>query len=255
MVGAPRRAVTYFLLGAVAFAISLSGVPPTTAWAQEREQAVTVTRVVDGDTVEVSPAIGGKEDVRLIGVDTPETVDPNEDVQPYGPEASRFTTRELEGARVTLEFDQDREDRFDRLLAYVRLPDDTLYNERLLGRGYAQLETVAPNDRYEARFRRAQQRAREAGLGIWGLPKDQQCQLANLGNGIGEGSPGCGGATPQPNRQNPAPQQPAPEGPEPRKVKQHRPTLPETGGLPLAPLAALLTATAVVAGARMARRS
>ena len=117
MVGAPRRAVTYFLLAAMAFAISLSGVLPTAARAQEREQEVTVTRVVDGDTVEVSPAVGGKEDVRLIGVDTPETVDPNEDVQPYGPQASRFTTRKLEGERVTLEFDQDREDRFDRLLS------------------------------------------------------------------------------------------------------------------------------------------
>ena len=256
MVGAPPRAVTSFLFVVLAlFVLSLSGTMPTAAGAQERRQAVTVTRVVDGDTVEVSPALGGKEDVRLIGVDTPETVDPSEDVQPYGPEASRFTTRELEGARVTLEFDQDREDQFDRLLAYVRPPDGSLFNERLLSRGYAQLETVAPNDRYEARFRRAQQRAREAGLGIWGLPKDQQCELANLGNGIGEGSPGCGGATPQPEPQDPAPQQPAPEGPEPRKVKQPRPTLPETGGLPLAPLPALLAATAGVTGVMIVRRS
>ena len=255
VVGAPPRAATFFLLVAVAFALSLGWDLASTAWAQEREQAVTVTRVVDGDTVEVSPAIGGKEDVRLIGVDTPETVAPGIPVQPYGPEASRFTTRELEGARVTLEFDQDREDQFDRLLAYVRLPDGSLFNETLLSRGYAQVNTVQPNDRYEARFRRAQQRAKEAGLGIWGLPEGQQCQLANLGNGIGEGSPGCDGAAPQPEPQNPAPQQPAPEGPEPRKVKQPRPTLPETGGLPLVPPAALLAATAGVAGVKILRRS
>ena len=259
MVGAPRRAVT-FLLAAVAFSLSLSGILPTAAGAQERRQAVTVTRVVDGDTVEISPTIGGKEDVRLIGVDTPETVDRSEDVQPYGPEASRFTTRELEGARVTLEFDEDREDQFDRLLAYVRLPGGSLFNETLLSRGYAQLEIVAPNDRYEARFRQAQQRAKSAQLGIWGLPKDQQCELDNLGNGIGEGSPGCAGATPQPKPQNPTPQQPAPEErpekrPNPKKGRRGDDTLPETGGLPLAPLAAFLATTAGVAGAKIVRRS
>jgi hypothetical protein len=142
----------------------------------------------------------------------------------------------------------------------VRLPDGTLFNETLLSRGYAQLDTVAPNDRYEARFRRAQQRAKSAGLGIWGLTIQQQCQLANQGNGIGEGSPGCDGATPRPDPQNPAPQQPAPEegpekGPDPKRVGRGAPTLPETGGLPLMPLAALLVATAGVVGVKMLSRS
>ncbi len=69
--------------------------------------SVIVERVVDGDTVEVRPAVPGTTSVRLIGVDTPETVDPSEDVQPFGPEASSFTKGRLEGERVTLVFDQD----------------------------------------------------------------------------------------------------------------------------------------------------
>lgn len=254
MVGAPLRVVAFFFfLLVVAFAMSLSGILPSAAWAQE--QATTVTTVVDGDTVEISPAIGGNDEVRLIGVDTPETVDRDSPVQPYGQEASKFTTRELEGKRVRLEFDEDREDDLGRLLAYVRVGGGGVatFNETLLRQGYAQLWVIPPNDRYEARFRQAQQQAKSAELGIWGLPKDQQCELANLGNGVGEGSPGCDGATPRPEPQNPAPE----EGPErgPKKVGRGVPTLPETGGLPLAPLAVLLAATAGAAGAKILRRS
>jgi micrococcal nuclease len=76
-----------------------------------------VARVVDGDTIEISPAIDGVVEVRLIGVDTPETKDPDESVEPYGPEASAFATDELTGRRVGLEFDVERIDQYDRLLA------------------------------------------------------------------------------------------------------------------------------------------
>jgi micrococcal nuclease len=180
--------IAFFLFVAAAmFALGMLANP---SHAQDRP-TVTVSRVVDGDTIEISPAIDGKEEVRLIGVDTPETVDPSTGVQPYGPQASRFTTRELEGEQVQLEFDQDREDDLGRLLAYVHLSDGTLFNETLLRQGYAQLFIVAPNDKYEARFAAAQQEAKDAQRGLWGLPQSQQCELANLGNGIGKGSPGC----------------------------------------------------------------
>ena len=62
-----------------------------------------------------------------------------------------------------------------------------------LRQGYAQLYIVPPNDKYEARFRAAQQEARDAERGLWGLPQAQLCQLTDRGNGIGEGSPGCTG--------------------------------------------------------------
>jgi micrococcal nuclease len=181
--------------------IALSLILATPAMAQT-SQSATVERVVDGDTVEVRPAVPGTESVRLIGVDTPETVDPNEPVQPYGPQASAFTKTQLEGKRVTLIFDRDRTDQYSRALAYIRLGGQgTTFNEILLRRGYAQLDIVSPNDRYEARFRQAQEQARRAQRGIWGLPKNQQCQLANLGNGIGGGSHGCAGSP----RQTPNP--------------------------------------------------
>jgi micrococcal nuclease len=162
-------------------------------------QTVTVERVVDGDTIEVNPAVSGTEDVRLLGVDTPETVDPNEPVEPYGPEASAFIKQQLEGERVTLIFDQETTDQYDRALAYVRIGGQSeTFNETLLEQGFAQLYVVPPNDRYETRFSQAQDQARRAQRGIWSLPKAQQCELADRGNGIGEGSPECQQQTPVP---------------------------------------------------------
>jgi len=149
-----------------------------------------VSRVVDGDTIEISPAIDGVQDVRLIGVDTPETVDPTEGVEPYGPQASAFATRELTGKRINLEFDQERIDQYDRLLAYVHT-GGSMFNELLVAKGYAQAYPYPPNTAHAPQFAAAQRRARAAGLGIWGLSMAQKCQLADRGNGIGEGTPGC----------------------------------------------------------------
>ncbi len=165
----------------------------------QNTQTVTVERVVDGDTIEVNPTLSWTEDVRLLGVDTPETVEPGEPVEPYGPEASAFTKQQLEGKRVTLIFDQQKTDQYGRTLVYVRISGQSeTFNETLLKQGYAQLYVVPPNNRYEARFSQAQDQARQAQRGIWGLPKDQQCELADRGNGIGERSPGCQGQAPTP---------------------------------------------------------
>ena len=154
------------------------------------DETVTVSRVVDGDTVEVSPAVDGVTDVRLIGIDTPETVDPSEEVEPYGPEASEFATEELTGESVGLEFGAERTDQYDRLLAYVYVSDE-MFNEVLVSEGYAQAYPYEPNTEYEGTFAAAQEEAKGSGIGIWGLTLDEQCLLANHGNGIGEGSPGC----------------------------------------------------------------
>jgi endonuclease YncB( thermonuclease family) len=132
-------------------------------------QEATVTRVVDGDTIEVSPAVEGTADVRLIGVDTPETVDPNEPVQPCGPEASAFTTQQLQRQSVTLEFDEDRMDDLDRALAYVWVPDldGELFNETLVREGYAKVTIFQPNDKYENRLLTAQEQAKDENLRLW----------------------------------------------------------------------------------------
>jgi micrococcal nuclease len=185
--------------------------PPTNTVRPARGTTVTVSRVIDGDTIEVSPAVNGLKDVRLIGVDTPETVDPAEGIEPYGPQASDFATRELALRRVRLEFDEERMDRYGRLLAYIFL-DGSMFNEELVEKGYAQAYPYPPNTTHAATFAVAQRRARAAGLGIWGLSMAQKCQLADRGNGIGEGSPGCAsGSGQQPSQgTNPGGRQPSP---------------------------------------------
>ena len=99
-------------------------------WEGELEEGpasavVRVMRVVDGDTIEVR-LDGRGEDVRLIGVDTPETVKPDTPVQCFGERASHFTKRRLTGRRVRLVFGVERRDVYGRLLAYVYLADRTL---------------------------------------------------------------------------------------------------------------------------------
>jgi len=131
-----------------------------------RSAVAHVTRVVDGDTVEVRLG-GAEEDVRYIGVDTPETVKPGTPVQCFGPQASGFNHRLVEGRRVRLVFGAERRDVYGRLLAYVYL-DRRFVNAELLRRGLARTLTIPPNDRYADRFERLEMAAARAGRGLWG---------------------------------------------------------------------------------------
>ncbi len=137
-------------------------------WADDPPASATVlvTRVVDGDTVEVRLE-GAEEDVRYIGVDTPETVKPDEPVQCFGPQASAFNHRLVEGRRVRLVFGEERRDVYGRLLAYVYL-GDRFVNAELIRRGLARTLTIPPNDRFAARFKRLEMAAARAGRGLWG---------------------------------------------------------------------------------------
>ena len=129
-------------------------------------ESVLVTRVVDGDTVEVQ-LNGNEEDVRYIGVDTPETVAPGEPVDCFGPRASHFNEALVEGEQVRLVFDEELRDDYGRLLAYVYLAE-RFVNAELVRRGYARSLTIPPNDRFATLFRRAEHRAGVAGRGLWG---------------------------------------------------------------------------------------
>ena len=121
-------------------------------------------RVVDGDTI----VIDGGEKVRLIGVDTPETVDPRKPVQRFGHEASRFTLQLLLDQRVKLQFDQRRVDRYGRTLAYVYLADGRLANEEIIRNGFGYAYTKYPFAQpMMERFRAAEREAREVGRGLW----------------------------------------------------------------------------------------
>jgi micrococcal nuclease len=125
-----------------------------------------VIRVVDGDTIEAR--IGDRtEDVRYIGVDTPETVKPDTPVQCFGPRASAFNHHLVERLRVRLDFGVERRDVYGRLLAYVHL-GDRFVNAELVRRGLARSLTIPPNDRFAPLFRRLELHAARAGRGLWG---------------------------------------------------------------------------------------
>jgi len=130
------------------------------------ETMARVVRVVDGDTIEAR--FGGRtEYVRYIGVDTPETVKPDTPVQCFGPRASTFNHRLLEGRRVRLVFGVERRDVYGRLLAYVYL-GRRFVNAALARRGLARTLTIPPNDRFAPLFGRLEQGAARAGRGLWG---------------------------------------------------------------------------------------
>jgi micrococcal nuclease len=139
------------------------------ASAGRSDSAVEVVRVVDGDTI-VAHLPGGDERVRLIGIDTPETVDPRKPVQCFGREASDRTKHLLPpGTVIRLERDVEARDRYGRLLAYVyRQGDGTFVNLTLAQEGYAQPLTIPPNVAYADRFAAAAAEARAADRGLWG---------------------------------------------------------------------------------------
>lgn len=129
----------------------------------------TVARVVDGDTL-VLRLSAGSEYVRLIGVDTPETVKPDTPVQCFGPEASSHLKDLLPpGTAVRVARDAEARDRYGRLLLYVwRLPDGLFVNLDLAGGGFARPLSIAPNTAHRVDIGMAADAARRAGRGLWG---------------------------------------------------------------------------------------
>jgi micrococcal nuclease len=122
-------------------------------------------RVVDGDTIVVE--IDNKQEkVRLIGVDTPETVHPSKPVEYFGKEASQFTKLMVEGKRVRLEYDWQKRDKYKRLLAYVYVDDGTFLNAEIIKQGYGFAYTRFPF-KYLEEFRQYETKARENMNGLW----------------------------------------------------------------------------------------
>lgn len=126
-----------------------------------------VTHVTDGDTIEVDMA-GTTERIRMIGVDTPETKKPNAPVQCFGPEASSFTAKQLNGTYVRLEADptNDNRDRYGRLLRYVYTADGRLFQEWLVAEGYGFAYTSFPFQKADT-FTKLQHEAQRAKAGLW----------------------------------------------------------------------------------------
>lgn len=127
-----------------------------------------VTKVIDGDTIAVSKN-NRKETLRLIGIDTPETVDPRRGVQCFGREASDHAREILSGKSVRLEADptQGERDKYKRLLRYIFLPDGRNFNLLMIAEGFAHEYTYDLPYKYQADFKVAEMEAREKELGLW----------------------------------------------------------------------------------------
>ena len=126
-----------------------------------------VVRVVDGDTL-VADIDGNETKVRLIGVNTPESVheDDSKNV-PEGKDAFAYTSNLLTGRRIYLVYDEDREDDYGRTLAYVFTEDGTFVNLLLVEEGLAECMKIEPNTRFASEFAKAETAAKAADKGFW----------------------------------------------------------------------------------------
>lgn len=142
----------------------------------EKYNDILVTRVIDGDTIQLET----RERVRLIGIDTPEMHDSDKllrdshrtgqdarTIKAMGKKAYEFTKLLLEGKRVSLEFDVEKRDKYNRLLAYVYLKDGMFANAEIVKQGYASLMTFPPNVKYADLFLKLYREAREQERGLW----------------------------------------------------------------------------------------
>ncbi|WP_438446733.1 thermonuclease family protein [Gorillibacterium sp. sgz5001074] len=127
-------------------------------------ETYVVKRVVDGDTLETAT----KERIRLIGVDTPETVKPGSPVEAYGKEASDYAKSRLTGKTILAYADAEDKDKYGRLLRYIFIQGETrMFNEELIAEGYANLMTVPPNVMYSKQFQKLEREARSGKKGLW----------------------------------------------------------------------------------------
>ncbi|MEX2013988.1 MAG: thermonuclease family protein, partial [Parcubacteria group bacterium] len=136
-------------------------------------QLYEVVKVIDGDTLDV--LMNGKiERLRLVGINTPETVDPRKPVECFGREASDKAKAILTGQKVALESDpsQGEQDKYGRLLRYIFLEDGTNFNLLMIQEGYAHEYTYDGPYKYQSIFKQAQKEAQDSKAGLWG----EECQ-------------------------------------------------------------------------------
>ncbi len=142
---------------------------PTSNPESKQQEKFKVIKVIDGDTINVE-INGQAETLRLIGIDSPETVDPRKPVQCFGIEASNKAKGVLSGKSVSLEADstQGERDKYGRLLRYIFLEDGTNFNKMMIADGYAHEYTYQSNPyKYQADFKQAQKEAEMAKKGLW----------------------------------------------------------------------------------------
>lgn len=135
-----------------------------------------VAKVVDGDTIDVTTGGDSTTRIRMIGFNTPESVDPRRPVECFGKEASKhLASLAPVGTSVRLERDAEERDRYGRTLAYVyRAADGLFLNLQMVSDGYAHVLSIPPNVSYADRFRDAERSARTANLGLWASCPDDE---------------------------------------------------------------------------------
>ena len=144
------------------------------------QQKTTVTRVIDGDVIQI--IYGGVEKrVRLIGIDAPESrIDRDalkganmsehdiEAIVEMGAKAKAYVNGLIKrGNFITIEFDEKEMDRYGRLLCYVYLSNGKMLNEEIVKAGYANVKSIPPNVKYKDRFLNAFEYAKETKGGLW----------------------------------------------------------------------------------------
>ncbi|MDD2822811.1 MAG: thermonuclease family protein [Candidatus Daviesbacteria bacterium] len=151
--------------------------PTATPSPADTRQSAKITRVVDGDTIDVS--INGKaETIRFIGINTPETVDPRKPVECFGEKASAVAKENLTGETVLLESDpiQGERDKYNRLLRYVWTDDGTVdFGKVMIATGFAYEYTYNTPYKYQAAYKQAQKEAEQGKKGLWA---DNACPVA-----------------------------------------------------------------------------
>jgi endonuclease YncB( thermonuclease family) len=134
------------------------------------EKTFTVLKVVDGDTIDIDVPDGkyNHTRIRLWGIDTPETKNPKTGIMYFGPEASEFTRELAFEKQVTIFLDEgnNTRDKYGRLLAYVKLPDDRFLNEVLLSEGFAYADTRFQHSFYH-KYKQIEATARSQKRGLW----------------------------------------------------------------------------------------
>ena len=130
-----------------------------------------VIKVADGDTLEVNTWLGHKRTIRLVGVNTPETVDPRRPEQCYGREASNESKRLLNGTTVRLNLDEATGtfDKYNRVLAYVTLESGKMLNLALIEGGFGYEYTYDKRYLHQEEFRKAEKEAKSNKRGLWGV--------------------------------------------------------------------------------------
>ena len=169
----PKQLILLFI---VVLAIYFTGFNENDNGSDNNFISGTVSRVIDGDTLILNVS-GHDRRVRLLGVDTPETVHPKKKTEFYGPEASNFTKKNLTGKKIWLEYDKSPRDKYNRHLAYIwlvkpQIIDENsiknyMFNAKLLLGGYAKKLIIKPNSKYADIFSKFELEARNLKRGLW----------------------------------------------------------------------------------------